>query len=411
MRKRLVILTLLFSLLLSACGNPISLPTEEEIVDVAQPEATESHIYDSSMEAQNKYAIFRNAVSFQEDEACFCGSGLFNRRLHYYDKDSGVSGILCSDPTCNHDGSHCGAYIRSGTAMFLYDGWRYWITDDYRDGVDYILWKGNIDGTDQVKVKMIDFDNIILPYQPQQFALHRGNLYFLGLSPTVQNTIAGNRVSLMVSTLDDSEEFTTLFDKIYETNVDAEVRFVGDDAYFLVQTWSNDAVNCADVSVYCISLLDRTTKVAFEKKNTSTTSGFWVTQEGELYLSKGMDILHVTNGAAEVIGTFREDEEKQIKIVDGIAVNTYDQYRGDECLRCLEIMDFSGNIIYNGMMFPNEIPEMDEDPNDLSLLFVGGDHEKLIFELGNMDDPDEEYTILLDLSNDLEPTILWHTEA
>lgn len=42
------------------------------------------------------------------------------------------------------------------------------------------------------------------------------------------------------------------------------------------------------------------------------------------------------------------------------------------------------------------------------MLIVGGDSDKLIIELTDLDSRDmESYMILLDLNNNLEPTLLW----
>ena len=49
--------------------------------------------------AQNQY-MMASSVSFQETDDGFYGNSLFGRFLQYYDKNSGVAGILCANPAC-----------------------------------------------------------------------------------------------------------------------------------------------------------------------------------------------------------------------------------------------------------------------------------------------------------------------
>lgn len=413
MRKRLVILTLLFSLLLSACGNPTSLPTETELSDVKATdvlseatEATEPYVYDPSLDAQNKYTMLRGAASFQETENFFCGGTEYTNYIYFYDKETGASGILCSDPTCTHNSSSCGGYVKNfGQSMFIYNGMRYWITDNFGDGVNHILWKGNFDGTDQVKVKTIDFENVIIPYQPQQYILHQGKLYFLGNAEVVNEMNAGYRETLMVSTLDDSEEFEALFDETYLCSVSTQVRFIGKWAYLLVRAWDSSS---SEWTVYRFDLTDGTRETVYESQNGSGYSGFWVTEDEEIYFAVKNVVYKFSNGKTEEVGSFKHCDGS-FDIMDGIVLGFY---RGEDNLRCVEILDFSGNTVYDGPLFPNGNPGMNGDPchiGDHGYLVIGGDREKFIL---NFDKSfDEEYAVLFDLKDNMTANILWHVEG
>ena len=100
--KKAVILCILFSvLLLSGCkGGQEGI---QEFPDTPTPE------YD----AQNQYLLM-NLMNFQETEDFFCGTDYGGMQLRYYDKKSGVSGVLCPDPACTHDTGDCGANISTG---------------------------------------------------------------------------------------------------------------------------------------------------------------------------------------------------------------------------------------------------------------------------------------------------------
>lgn len=401
MKRRFALCVLAICLMLAGCG------TVSEQGGLGQTEFASSEPM-PGFDAQNKYAISR-AMSFQESDSFFCGSSTLGDNLYYYDKETGISGILCADPSCSHDSSSCGAYIKRGATMFLYDGLRYWITDDYNtDGRDHVLWQGTIAGTDQKRVKTISFENIILPYQPQQYAIHRDALYFLGTADTVSGVTTGVRLTLMRSPLDDSEEFTTLFDQTYGAYVKADVRFAGDHAFLVVQTWTEAIANPpVDLAVYQIDLSSGKMETVYEKLGGACYDGFWVTEQEELYLLTRSAICKVEDGAL-VPAAARKHTEDAAYLMDGIAVSIY--LEDDQ--RCIEIVDFSGNTIYDGKIFPAEISGMDGDPNaykKYSMLIVGGDSDKLIIELSNFE-AEESYVILLDLHNNLEPTLLWKAQ-
>lgn len=397
MKKPFILFALAVSILLSACGGTT--------VSESTPLETEVSTPAIGMDAQNKYAIF-SAISFQEADGFFCGSSLADEHLYYYDKETVLSGLLCADPACTHDSSSCGACVKSGSSMFLYAGQRYWITNDVAtDGRDFILWQGDIGGTNQKKVKTIGFEDVILTYQPQQYALHRGSLIFLGSADVVSGVNTGKRITLVSSPLDSTEEFTPLFDQTYSTYVNAEVRYIKDSAFLLVQEFA-EAGGVIGWTVYQIDLHSGETEIRCEEHEGASCGGFWVTDQEEIYLATGGTICKVENRSLTSVGTMNHSDDL-VKLVDGIAISTYLQ----EEQRCIEIVDFSGNTIYDGKMFTADIPGMDCDPNEYrtySMLIVGGDSDKLIIELTDLDSRDmESYMILLDLNNNLEPTLLW----
>ena len=398
-RIRLISIFLLAIFLFTGCGNVaggVETTNPEPIVSGPMP----------GFDAQNKYANF-NVVSFQETDNFFCGSTLLGDQLYYYDKETGISGILCADPACSHDGSSCGAFVKNGATMFLYDGLRYWITNDIADGTDYILWQGDISGANQKKVKTISFENIILQFQPQQYAIHRGNFYFLGTADTVSGVSTGTRLTLMGSPLDDSKGFATLFDQTYNTYVNPSVRYVGNYAFLLVQTWTE--AGSVDLTIYKIDLNSGETEIVYEEMGGTSCDGFWVTEQGDVYLANLCSVCKIENGALVSVATF-EHTDGVANLMDGIAVSTY----LEDNLRCIEIIDFAGNTLYDGPMFTADIPGLDGDPNQYriySMLIVGGDTDKLIIGLSSFESNSMEYyAILLDLRNNLAPTLLWKTQ-
>lgn len=363
------------------------------------------------MDAQNKYGIF-SVWGFQESETFYCGGVGIGKGnlLYYYDKETGNSGLLCADPACTHDSSACGAYVEWGAKIFLHGGKRYWITNDFQtDGADFILRRGEISGINRQKIKIISLENIIIPYSPQQYAVHRGNLYFVGYTNRVHGVQTGNRLTLMQSPLDETEEFTALFDKTYEADVHFDVRYIGDHAFLLVQLW-NDGNTSVDIELYRIALSDGEAELLFETADVEYIDGFWVTEQEEVYLIEWGNgtLFKLLNGKPVWVAAMKHTE--YCKLMDGIAVSYYVE---DE-ERCVEIMDFDGNLIYDGVLFTEEIPEITADPKlsrRYGMTLIGGDRDKLIIGLELMKDLSTEcYTIEVKISEGMKPTLLWKQE-
>ena len=93
------------------------------------------------------------------------------------------------------------------------------------------------------------------------------------------------------------------------------------------------------------------------------------------------------------------------------------QFTIREEVRWLDVVSFTGEHLYSGALFPNPIPELKEDPGSASgdleegysMVFIGGDREKLVVNLLDFL-AGESSTILLDLTDNLKPTVLWSDE-
>lgn len=404
MKKQFALLALAVCLSLSGC-------VEKDVTEYSDTVSTEPQVLEDmpACNAQNKYLLV-NALSFQETEDYFCGSNFYGNHLYYYDKISGISGLLCADPACTHDSSACGAYVQSGSTMFLYNGQRYWITNDFQtDGANYYLWRGDLVGTNQEKVKEISFEDVILPCQPQQYAIHRGNLYFLGAAQVVEGTAEGRRITLMSSPLDSTKEFTALFDQTYDKWANAQMRFVGNDVFFAVYVFPSGGPY--DLTILKIDSKTGVTETVYEETgNTEGYRDFWVTEQEEIYLSSGPSLWKIAEGKRVEVATF-ENPDAFPNVLDGIAVSTYLK----DGNRWMEIKNFSGETIYNGIFFPTAIPELEGDPNDAlqpyHYTIVGGDTDKLIltvFETGQQGI--HSYMLMLDLHDNLKPTVLWSSQ-
>ena len=360
-------------------------------------------------DADNRYLLW--PLSFLEMENCFFGTVFGGEYLHYYDLQTGISGLLCPDPACTHDSGACPAKVEPNASVSYYDGKLYWVgKDPAGDGHDRYLWRSDITGTNREKLKTISFQDTILVYQPQQYYIHRGNLYFLGRAGFVDGTETGDRITLMTAPLEGNDAFTMLYDKTFYVGVDATVRFVGNKVYFAVQSGTPDSPK--DMTITCYDRTDGTSQVLFEQTGMEEVPGdMWVTEAGEIYVPAQVEnvakVLKLEDGALIEVLSQEWESLSAPTILDGIV--EFDGQKGDT--RWVRILTFSGETVYEGALFPEAIPGIEEDPNTFNWAIVGGDREKLILYLSSYTEAGIiDYIVMLDLTDNLKPTVLWSEE-
>ena len=361
-------------------------------------------------DADNRYMLWEG-ISFQETGNYFFGTVLGGEYLHYYDMQTGISGLLCPDPACTHDSGACPARVGIGASVSYYNGKLYWVgKDPAGGGNDEYLWRSDITGTNREKLKTISFQDTILVYQPQQYYIHRGNLYFLGRAGFVDGTETGDRLTLMTAPLEGNDAFTMLYDKTFYVGVDATVRFVGNKVYFAVQSGTPDSPK--DMTITCYDRTDGTSQVLFEQTGMEEVPGdMWVTEAGEIYVPAQVEnvakVLKLEDGALTEVLSQEWESLSAPTILDGIV--EFDGQKGDA--RWVRILTFSGETVYEGALYPEAIPGIEEDPNTLNWAIVGGDREKLILYLSSYTEAGIiDYIVMLDLTDNLKPTVLWSDE-
>ena len=406
MRKRIsILLALAVCLLLTACT-----PGESGDDTQSGTEATQGFFDgDTPMpkyDADNRY-LFWPGISFLETENCFFGTALAGSYLHYYDMQTGISGLLCPDPACTHDSGDCFAKLEPNASVSYYDGKLYWVGEDPAGGGnDRYLWRSDITGTNREKLKTISFQDTILVYQPQQYYIHRGNLYFLGKNSSVNGVEPGTRLTLMTAPLEGDGGFTPLFDETFPEGAEATVRFVGNRVYLAVQSFP--AGGPVDLlTITCYDRTDGTSQVLCEQTGMEGIPGdMWVTEAGEIYMPVLVEnvgkVLKLEGGDwAEVLSL----EGEYATILDEIVV--FNERKGDTWW--VHILTLNGETMYEGALYPEAIPGMEEDPDTFGWAIVGGDREKLILNLNSLPQAGEmtNYVVMLDLTDNLKPTVLW----
>lgn len=397
MKKRVILLMLSIFLMFSACKGDFSSPT-------APREAPGNS---SGLDAQNRYMRFAFS-SFQEADGFFIGSDFMDNFLRYYDKESGISGVLCADPTCAHNSFDCGARLRQGASAFFYDGMVYYISNDLQSGEPHhCVFRKDLSGRNQELVKRIPFDEVVLPYQPQQYALHRGRLYIRGAANAIVGPQPGLRISLLSSPLDSSEDFTVLYDETFNNSASADMRLVGENAYLSIVAGSE--ADHYSVTVLKFNAVTGASETMLEEAEIAEEIGsFWVTDQGEIYLPGYQDgcafLWKIENGKRTEIASWESRSSGAPDIYDGIVLEN----SLENNVRGILILDLSGETVYDGPLFTEAISELPEDPNCYGSGVIGGDTGKLILNLFPFMNTDTHYyTIMLDLHNNLKPTLLW----
>lgn len=357
-------------------------------------------------DAQNKY-FMATLSSFQETDSFFCGSSCMGNYLQYYDKASGITGVLCADPACSHNSDNCSAYIQSGATLSYYDGSFYWIAMDPQGGNDFFLWQSDLSGANRKRVKRLSLENVIMAYQPQRYVVHRGKLYMLGKSSFVTGTQVGYRISILSTSLDDSEDITVLYDNTIDHGVNMTTRFVGNAIYLSLVTFPEGGP--FDITIMKFDTKSGNSETVYEESGMVTALGaIWVTEQGEIYLP-GADtdrayVWKIEDGVRTEIISWEGANLPTPQIMDRIATNIYMV----DGIRYIRIASLDGMMVYEGTLFPDDIVGLDGDPNTYSYAVIGGDADKIIINLMSFTGTEmTDYTIMLDIANNMKPTILW----
>ena len=399
MRKRIVLWLLALCLLLTGC---------EEAADPTEPAGSRL-----GCDTQNKYrGITSGVFAFQETEDLFFGNGFHGKTVYYYDKESGVSGVLCADPSCTHDSAACGACIDHAGFFCAGEGKAYWLQQgEVSDHWDYFLYQGDLSGANRELVKRISMEDVILEYNPQWYEIHRDQLYFLGLMDIVEGVNTSTRVTLVSTPLDGSQEYTVLFDETFDRAVHPYVRFVGDNIYLTMQIFTPGEPS--DVRILKINAKTGEIGTVYEENGTTMTiDPAWVTEDGTIYLPGYHDgracVWKLENGKRVEVYSWEYENPVCPDIMDGIAVFT----SSAEGIRWVDIIDLSGRMLYSGKLFPEEIPGIEGDPNQCSRAVIGGDADKIILNLQSITPKGMvDYTVMLDLKDNLKATVLWSSQG
>lgn len=180
-----IILFILLSCLLTSCINSKTSPSllldnQFDTVEVL-PE------YDF----RNEFGKWRQLYESEQAYYLFSDTNPF---LHYYDKESGISGVLCGKPEYNHSDTSCNAYLAGGSSLMYYDGYIYWVQQGNT------LMRMKPDGTERETVQYLQggIANSVW--------LHRGYIYSIQTISSVVGGVSQNLIRLTQEVLGDAEQ-------------------------------------------------------------------------------------------------------------------------------------------------------------------------------------------------------------
>ena len=396
--KKIITVMIAFVLFLSGCTHGTTDP-----INVDDP-----IIYAPEKNAQNKY--LGGFTNFQEADGFFLGTAEVNGYLLYYDKASGISGVLCADPSCVHNGKECGGNIGGVLSLSYYDGKLYWVGPEGSAFMKDYLWQSDLSGMNRKKIMEIPKDEIIMPYQPQRYVIHQGKLYIIGSASVVDGTQTGKRKSLLSIPLTGDEGFTTVYDKVLPNAIDDERYIFVDGFIYIYMSSLNEESSTKNLTVTKVDIAKNISEVVYQETDVTDILGnIWVTEDHELYLSGSTDekayLWKIENGSKKEITFWPVDEVNVPDVMDGIVMF---MTRDEDNIRYVDIRNFSGETIYKGKLFPSAISGLKKEPNTYNFAVVGGDTEKIIINLIEFADKTMvNYTILIDLKDNMKTTILW----
>ena len=393
--KKMMCLLLVICLLLAACdfktpGSNGTLPSGNSIYQG-----------DPELAAQNKYLRWNHGWPLIERENVFYG--LLGGRAFYYDRQSGFSDFLCADPSCTHESKDCGSYLEQNADMFTYyDGKLYWLApSDPETFRSKCLYRCDPDGTNREKVMELDYERIIIGYNPQQWMLHQGKLFFRGDVEVVNGKQAGYRLTFGYIPLDGDEEEVLLYDEFFEqASTNEEMIFWGDTAYYAVK----DGL-AHTLEILQFNLQDNSRETLLTTDEWPYMLALWATEEGTVYLSSTEALYQVQNGELKEVFSF--DKGGYAHLGDGVALTS----AVEDGIRTIELRTYTGEMIYQGDLFPEQVEGFGDTlgrysgPDDYGCVFLGVDTEKLIVcmtERGGMN-----HVFLLDINNGMKATHLW----
>ena len=191
--KRMMILLLTLALLLAlpGCGK-----TEGE---------------DASLDSDRgfiHYANFMTQICATEDAVYFTSGDL----VHYYDKASGVSGVLCGKPECEHStapGSGCNAYINSiSQNLCVYNNRLYWVNGAASRKSIYSM---ALDGTDHRTEREVGSEVYSSHHGLTSAIFHRGHAYIYVENYSVRDGEEIITIDLAAVPLDPDGEIHMIF--------------------------------------------------------------------------------------------------------------------------------------------------------------------------------------------------------
>ncbi len=329
--KRVSALLLLLTLTLSvyACAVPKDSNTEI-IPGNSSPDEPIKPAGAFSGDFDNRFG--RGYESIIETDEAYYYCSFSGKYLYYYDKQSGISGVLCPKPECTHDeadkqNNSCGGFVHShAKTLFLSEGRIGFVasarTPDY---IGPALFRMNPDGTGRELVKALDFGETQNLSWPQRFDLHRRKLYGYNNYEKVEEgepILYFSIVSLDPAT----GEYRTIYEKTdCGITIFPKLFYNGDYLYFTVPD-AGPRMNTETLEIYRWDIGKEELEKLFSSGEEGMPGSFfdlWV-ENGCIYTSPGIPeaqnpaVYLISDGELQKVFGF--DEDGAVYLIDGGAV-------------------------------------------------------------------------------------------
>ena len=404
MRKRIALILCLL-LLFTACAKQETTTPSSEITPST---GTTPLPQKTAQDVDNTFLVNDNFERMAQSDTVIYKLSTDRSAILFYDKASGISGPLCGKPDCSHTGTDCNAYVSNGHSIQYYGSLYIVAADVNTFPVETWLWKCDLSGGNREKIRKLDSDAILFTYQPQHYYVHRGTLYLFGNFYTAAGAKASTHASVLSVPLDDSDDFTVLWEQTVENELYTHFRFFDKYIYLCAENGLGTA------NIYQINTETNQVNTIFSDES----SDFYyediaVSDDGTLYLA-GSDrhttgyVWKIENGNKSEVLTIPVMEPYTPKILDGYVVSTR---TGENRFKSLTVKTITGEEVYGGPLFAEEIPEISWDPNACFFGILGSNGPEITFSLTyDMEKLSKVFIISFDATQNMKPVLVWDSE-
>lgn len=236
----------------------------------------------------------------------------------------------------------------------------------------------------------------------------RDTLYMLCETEAVIDGNAFNRIALLSTPLDSSEEFTVLWEDYVTPERHPAIRFMGQYIYI------EAGVNSSKVDIYRFDTATGTVETLLSDENSDLCYGeIGIDENGTLYLSSADEgttgyVWKIANGQKEEIMTLPVNSYSPPDILDGYVASVCS---GADRYKELTVKSLIGEQIYSGPLFTETIPDIPGDPNACSYGCVGNQGTVINYSLSyDTEKLGKEFIVSFDAAQTMKPVLVWHSE-
>ena len=353
-------------------------------------------------DCDNNFQQYSDPYICGDDDTLFFGFG-DSSQLRYYDKATGISGLLCGKPECTHDGTDCNAYF-NGRELSLYGGKLYALS---RAAEGFEIISLNTDGTKRKTVLNLSddiFGEMISGGAADiRGMFHRGYFYACGTAHKVVDGILNDRAQVFAYPLDGGEGRM-----IYDNGELTAIRIqpYGDFLYFAA--YGGDAVEICRYSPESDEV-----ETLYSDEADILPSRLWVTDDGIMFGDNGTDgneakvyKFDFASGKLSLLLDFNADTDKPYLLYgftdDYIVGGNMTGIEYDLCLK-----DYDGKTVLETSVTPPNIS--DDEP---LYTFPCGSDDEYLYLWSKVWSPshDVQFIIRVSLKNG-ESEVIWTNDV